>query len=1459
MLKYSNLVWFILLFPLIATAQTITSKSTGGNWEDQTTWIGGVIPGPNNDVIIDGLVSVNGSKCKNITINASGTLQAISPGYCCYEYSLTVSGNLVNNGKTQDNPDGNSLALKIAGNITNNGSWKHTRTELTGTADQYLTLAANKLFESTFSCSDSLGKTIANSAIEFARGFNLNKSILDMKNYPLTLNGASTNIYDGRVINTGDLTGKKSPTLNNITYEGTPNIKGLFNINDVKMIGTLTITDTIQACSPGYCCYEYTLRLTGNLINNGVIRNNPDDNWLAVKVTGNITNNGLWVHARTDLTGTGDQYIALGQSKSFQSVFTSSDSLGKIIAASALEFTREFNLNGSVFDMKSYPLTLNGGSASIYGGRVINTASFTGKKSPTLNNITYEGNPNIKGVFLIRDVTVKGTLTVTDTVLACSPGYCCYEYYLRITGNIINNGVIQNNPDGNRLAIIITGNITNNGIWQQSRTEFVGNTDKNLSLGANKKFESAFSKTDTLGSITASSAIEMTRDFNLNGCKLNMNGYPLTLNGAQATIYNGRVINAADLTGKNYPTLYQITYEGNLNFKGLLLIRDATIKGTLTVTDTIWACSPGYCCYNYPLYVIGSVTNNGTIMNNPDYNGLIIYVSGNVTNNGKWNIQSTRLNGSGKRTILAKNIAGSIEAISSNVILSANNILPRLNVWDEAYCEVSGDGYVLFTDLLPTGNLQNKGIIEVSREVKTTGAYPYFALTANASAVAGTDTVTVYSYGSQIPFSYSNAVKRWWRIKQASKTFKTLFSSITLYYSDSELGGNNESNLQLYFSADSSKTWKQISTSANMTRNTTTNTITVTATLSEGDYLLSSNTDPTSVTPNVITTVIGSSSFRVGAPTRYKVHYVNNSDVTTPDFLISLNTGSKVHIKSVEIPTETGAVISLPKDSLFYANEDTTLVMYALSMAPHEERTFDVLVISDRPTAAQAGLSKVLFEPVSLTTAAVLTWVAWKAGTFVVCKAIDYIGDKAAAGIKMSPEEQKRYDDMVKGGIPDELKQKPGALKTFALKSVGVYVIKKTCDLAPGGEAAVNITGTITQNMHKVAPSLRQRIFNWFYKETGLYGVETTENGNNYNPQVSTVNQKNGSLVTSWDPNEKAGPGGYGTQRFITSAGKMAYNILFENKKEATAPAYKISVVDTLGTEFDPGTVEFGKTSHEGSKYNWIINRTGNILKWEIEGIELPPNVNPPEGEGFVSFTVSPKSGLASGTVLKNKATIVFDINKPITTNEYSNTLDFAPPTTIMNQLASSITNKSFTVKWKSSDGTNGSGVESALVFMSVDNGPYNMAGVSNSDSLTIQALAGTHTYSFYTLSSDYVGNTESLRPATVSTQVINSVDLPLSGIPAAYALHPNYPNPFNPVTNIRYSIPNESRVNIAIYNMLGQQVAELLNETRQAGNYEVQFDAGRLASGVYLYRISAIGTDGKTKYNNTRKMLLLK
>ena len=88
---------------------------------------------------------------------------------------------------------------------------------------------------------------------------------------------------------------------------------------------------------------------------------------------------------------------------------------------------------------------------------------------------------------------------------------------------------------------------------------------------------------------------------------------------------------------------------------------------------------------------------------------------------------------------------------------------------------------------------------------------------------------------------------------------------------------------------------------------------------------------------------------------------------------------------------------------------------------------------------------------------------------------------------------------------------------------------------------------------------------------------------------------------------------------------------------------------------------------------------------------------------------------------------------------------------------------------------------------------------------------------------------------------------------PSEFALYQNYPNPFNPSTMIRYEILKQSKVKITVYNMLGQVVQNLFEGEKAPGNYELNFDASKLSTGVYFYRIEA------GSFSETKKMNLLK
>ena len=110
----------------------------------------------------------------------------------------------------------------------------------------------------------------------------------------------------------------------------------------------------------------------------------------------------------------------------------------------------------------------------------------------------------------------------------------------------------------------------------------------------------------------------------------------------------------------------------------------------------------------------------------------------------------------------------------------------------------------------------------------------------------------------------------------------------------------------------------------------------------------------------------------------------------------------------------------------------------------------------------------------------------------------------------------------------------------------------------------------------------------------------------------------------------------------------------------------------------------------------------------------------------------------------------------------------------------------------------------------------------------------------------------EAVVSRTTGVEQINSI------IPAGFALAQNYPNPFNPSTNVNFQLPIGGSVKLAVYDLLGREVAILVDEWKAPGTYSAQWNGTNAASGIYFYRLEAVGTDHH-RFNESKRMLLLK
>ncbi|MET0018683.1 MAG: LamG-like jellyroll fold domain-containing protein [Candidatus Thiodiazotropha sp. 6PLUC1] len=297
-------------------------------------------------------------------------------------------------------------------------------------------------------------------------------------------------------------------------------------------------------------------------------------------------------------------------------------------------------------------------------------------------------------------------------------------------------------------------------------------------------------------------------------------------------------------------------------------------------------------------------------------------------------------------------------------------------------------------------------------------------------------------------------------------------------------------------------------------------------------------------------------------------------------------------------------------------------------------------------------------------------------------------------------------------------------------------------------------------------------------------------------PLWDSGTSKDITVIQSFDPNDKVGPNGYGAEKYLSGEEPLRYSIFFENYETATAPAQDVFIADQLNNtslilnDFNFGPISFGDTLVNPPKglmnfttdvvvpgrilENILVRITGNLnpengfLSWRFRTIDpatgnppvdpregfLPPNVNPPEGDGSVLFTITPKD-LPTGTEICNKANIVFDTNEPIVTPDWCNTLDNDAPSSTVIGLDTIQTSADFEVQW---DGTDmGAGIRDYTIYVSEDGASYTQWLTNTADTMGVFSGEDGKTYDFYSIARDGTGNLEEAPtiPDTSTTVVL--------------------------------------------------------------------------------------------------------
>ena len=293
---------------------------------------------------------------------------------------------------------------------------------------------------------------------------------------------------------------------------------------------------------------------------------------------------------------------------------------------------------------------------------------------------------------------------------------------------------------------------------------------------------------------------------------------------------------------------------------------------------------------------------------------------------------------------------------------------------------------------------------------------------------------------------------------------------------------------------------------------------------------------------------------------------------------------------------------------------------------------------------------------------------------------------------------------------------------------------------------------------------------------------------------ISSANEGEGQIGIAVDPNDKDGPQGWNAPNWVQGSQSLSYSVYALNEPGAGAAAQQVAITDVIDPGLDPSTIALNgivigsllvplpPTFNPGAgqyQANTLIdyrpaeslivyvtvslNPATNTLSWQFASIDpttgLPPTnqligVLPPGVQGAVLYSAAPKQSSGTGTQISNFAGVSFNGGTPQNTPTWSNTLDNTPPTSHVTALPGTELCTNFTVQWSGND--IGAGIGSYTIYVSDDGGSFTAWQTNTTSTSAVYNGQVGHSYGFYSIAQDLVGNIEPGKSTAEATTQVN-------------------------------------------------------------------------------------------------------